>query len=59
MLKIKYYVCNDNMTDRELQNVKEREFIITEDMLQDLLEEKINLDKSNGEYIDQFYVNKI
>lgn len=36
-IKVTYYIDNDIMTDDEFQNQEEKEFIITEQMIYDLV----------------------
>ena len=55
-LEVEYYVVNDLMTDAEFDNVESKKFIITEDMIQELLEDHIVLNRATGETIDQFYI---
>ena len=41
MIKISYVIERDDMTDKEYENQKEREFIVTKDMLYDLVSEHV------------------
>ena len=58
IFKIEYYLENDNMTDEENENQEEQEFIITRQMLYDLVRENVDLGDCE---IDQnnFYICKL
>ncbi len=52
-LKIEYYILNDTMSDDELSNAPERVFELTKDMIIELMEKHIPLDRKLDEYIDR------
>jgi hypothetical protein len=56
MINIKYIIDGDDMTDEEYENQEEREFIVTEDMLYDLVNEHVVLGKDEWICSDSFYV---
>ncbi len=52
-LKIEYYILNNTMSDDELSNAPERVFELTKDMIIELMEKHIPLDRKLDEYIDR------
>jgi len=56
MIKISYVIERDDMTDKEYENQKEREFIVTKDMLYDLVSEHVALGKDEWICSDNFYI---
>ena len=59
VIKIEYRLESDLMTDEEYENQEEKTFIVTEEMLYNLVEENVILEE--GYSIDDvnFYINKI
>ena len=49
MITIEYYTLDDEGKDVKV----EQEFTITKEMIADLIEEHINLDRNIGEYVDE------
>ena len=58
-LKIEYRFENDNMTDEEYMNQEEMEFIVTYDMLHELMEREVKLEGGNSICTENFYVTKL
>jgi len=60
VLILKYKVENDSMTDEEFYSQEERQLIVTEEMIEDLIK---NADRNlnRGDYIlyENVYLNKI
>lgn len=56
MIKINYVIERDDMTDEEYENQEEQEFIVTEDMLYELVKENISLGKGEEICWENFYV---
>jgi hypothetical protein len=52
MVTVQYYLLNENIPDEELNNAPEKEFIITRQMIIDLIEEKTEWNRDGGDYID-------
>jgi len=52
VIKVNYIILNENMSDDEMDNAPAKEFIITENMILNLLEENIEWDRDGGDYID-------
>jgi hypothetical protein len=59
VLKVQFFIENDKMTDEEYQNQDEKEFIITESMIRDIVEQNVELGKGNRLCENNFYINKI
>jgi hypothetical protein len=61
VITVEYYLLNENMSDEELNNAPEKEFIITEQMIIDLIEQNTEWDRDGGDYIDteNLYIKKI
>ena len=49
MITIEYYTVDDEGKDVKV----DQEFTITKEMIADLIEEHINLDRNIGEYVDE------
>jgi len=56
MIKINYIIEKDDMTDEEYENQEEREFIVTKDMLYELVNEHVSLGKDETICSENFYV---
>lgn len=50
MVKIEYYIENDNMSVEEYENQEAKVFILTEEMIKDIMRKEIDL--KDGDYID-------
>jgi hypothetical protein len=57
ILKIEYYIESDTMTDDEFANQLPNHFIVTEDMLVDLINE--SLPNGQGCVEDELYIVKL
>ena len=56
MIKIEYLIDRDDMTNEEYENQEEREFIVTKDMLYDLINAHVEFGKDEWICLDSFYV---
>lgn len=59
ILKVEYHLENDNMTDKEYEDQDEKEFVITKEMLIELVYQRVELKDGNSICSENFYVNKI
>ena len=56
VLKITYVVDNQNLTDEQFENQTERQLLITEDMIIDLIE-KADRNLQHGDFISYGHVS--
>lgn len=56
MIKINYVIESDGMTNEEYENQEEREFIISKDMLYELVQENVTLNKGEEISYQNFWV---
>lgn len=47
MIKVEYYIDNDDLSDEEFENQEPKEFIITKDMIIDLLYDHVKMNKGD------------
>lgn len=59
ILKVEYLIESDEMNDEEYENQEFRTFEITQEMLIDIMEQRIELKKDECIYNDNFFVTKI
>ena len=59
IMKVEYRFDNDNMSDEEYSNQEEMEFIITKDMIIELMHNHIKLENGNSICEENLYVSKI
>jgi hypothetical protein len=52
MIKVEYYVLNNNMSDEEFNNAPTRELVITKEMIMDLIRDKEELFLDDGDFVD-------
>lgn len=59
VLKVEYIFISDEMSDEEYSNQNDNIFYITEEMIYDLVREKVKIPEGFEICTDNFYINKI
>lgn len=56
MIKIEYYIDSDDMSNEEFEDQPPKEFIITEDMIQELIHKHTNIKPSDS--VIEIYIKR-
>lgn len=59
VLEVEYFIEDDDMTDDEYQNQEFKTFIITEEMIHELVSKNVKLNKNQIICDKNFFINKI
>ena len=59
VLKVTYNVVHEDMSDEEYENAPDKEFIVTREMIEYILEQNVECDRDGGDELANIYMDRI